>query len=74
MTNETDPPSDDAAAAPTIDALVAERRRKRESLVGQGIDPYPARFDRTARPADLHGRHGDLARRPHGDRCGWRVG
>ncbi len=59
MTNETDPPSDDAPA-PTIDALVAERRRKREALVGQGIDPYPPRFDRTALADGLHRRHEGL--------------
>ena len=59
MTNETDPPSEDAAV-PTLDALIAERRRKRESLAGQGIDPYPARFDRTALGGELQGRHGGL--------------
>ncbi len=59
MTNETDPPSEDAAA-PTLDALIAERRRKRETLADQGIDPYPARFDRTALAAELHDRHADL--------------
>ena len=52
MTNETDQPVEDAAA-PTLDALMAERRKKREALVGQGIDPYPSRFDRTALAGDL---------------------
>jgi lysyl-tRNA synthetase class 2 len=59
VSNETDRPTDDATA-PTLDALIAERRRKRESLVGHGIDPYPSRFDRTALAGDLHGRHTGL--------------
>jgi lysyl-tRNA synthetase class 2 len=59
VTNDTDPPSADAAA-PTIDALVAERRRKREALVAEGIDPYPSRFDRTAVAGDLQSSHAGL--------------
>lgn len=59
MTNETDQPSEDASA-PTIDALIAERRRKRESLADRGIDPYPSRFDRTALAGDLHQRFAGL--------------
>ena len=59
MTNQTDPVSEDAAA-PTLDALIAERRRKRTDLADQGIDPYPSRFDRTALAGDLHGRHAGL--------------
>lgn len=47
--------------ADTPDALVAERRRKRDALAGLGIDPYPLRFDRTALAAELHERHGGLA-------------
>jgi lysyl-tRNA synthetase class 2 len=45
----------------TADALSAERRRKRQALIDQGIDPYPVRFDRTATAAELRGRHGELA-------------
>jgi lysyl-tRNA synthetase class 2 len=45
----------------TGDALSAERRKKREILAEQGIDPYPLRFDRTATAAELRARHGDLA-------------
>ena len=41
--------------------LSAERRKKREILADQGIDPYPLRFDRTATAAELRARHGDLA-------------
>jgi len=59
VTNETDPPSEDANA-PTIDALIAERRRKRGSLADRGIDPYPSRFDRTALAGELHERHTGL--------------
>lgn len=47
--------------ARSVDALVDERRRKRDSLADQGIDPYPHRFDRTAMAADLHARFGELA-------------
>ena len=45
------------------DARRAERRAPQEArvLAGQGIDPYPARFDRTATAAELHARHDGLA-------------
>lgn len=43
-----------------LDALSAERRKKRDLLKEQGIDPYPSRFDRTATAAQLRARHGDL--------------
>jgi lysyl-tRNA synthetase class 2 len=59
VTNETEQPSDESSA-PTIDALIDERRRKRQGLVDLGIDPYPTRFDRTAMADDLHERHGGL--------------
>ena len=59
MTNETDQPADDIAA-PTIDALIAERRKKRAALADAGIDPYPSRFDRTALAGELHQRHEGL--------------
>jgi lysyl-tRNA synthetase class 2 len=59
VTNETDQQSDEATA-PTIDALIAERRRKRETLAEQGFDPYPSRFDRTALADDLQERHAGL--------------
>ena len=44
----------------TVDMLSAERRKKRDVLAGQGIDPYPFRFDRTATAAELRARHGGL--------------
>ena len=59
MTNETQP-SPDEATAPTLDALIGERRKKREELAARGIDPYPSRFDRTALADDLHERHAGL--------------
>jgi lysyl-tRNA synthetase class 2 len=60
VTDESDVSGEDPTVR-TVDALVAERRKKREVLAGQGIDPYPMRFDRTATAAELHQRHGDLA-------------
>ena len=60
VTDPTDPPTEDADA-PTLDALIAERRAKREVLAGTGVDPYPSRFDRTALADELHRRHVDLA-------------
>jgi lysyl-tRNA synthetase, class II len=53
-------PGGDESETRTLDALGAERRKKRDVLVDQGIDPYPARFDRTATAAELRARHGDL--------------
>ncbi len=44
----------------TAEALVEERRAKRDALRARGIDPYPPRFDRTDTAADLHERYGDL--------------
>ncbi len=54
-------PSDREQDVRAQDALVAERRRKRDTLVDRGIDPYPHRFDRTALAAELHSRHDGLA-------------
>ena len=54
-------PGAEEPEARTIDALSAERRKKREVLADLGIDPYPIRFDRTATAAELRTRHGDLA-------------
>jgi lysyl-tRNA synthetase, class II len=60
VTDESDVSGEDPSIR-TVDALVAERRKKREVLAAQGIDPYPTRFDRTVTAAELHQRHGDLA-------------
>ncbi len=43
-----------------MDALSAERRKKRDALAAQGIEPYPVRFDRTATASELHARHDGL--------------
>jgi lysyl-tRNA synthetase class 2 len=65
VTTESSPTEPDGVDPPTpasvLEGLSADRRRKRQVLVDQGIDPYPVRFDRTALAADLHGRHRDLA-------------
>jgi lysyl-tRNA synthetase class 2 len=53
-------PSGVEPAAPTVDALSAERRRKRDVLAESGVDPYPMRFDRTVTAAELHDRYGSL--------------
>ena len=45
----------------TVDALISERRTKREALRALGIDPYPMRFDRTETAAELHERYAGLA-------------
>jgi lysyl-tRNA synthetase class 2 len=54
-------PADGESEPRTLDALIEERRKKRQSLVEHGIDPYPRRFDRTATSAELRKRHSDLA-------------
>jgi lysyl-tRNA synthetase, class II len=64
VTDESDVSGEDPTVR-TVDALVAERRRKREALAGQGIDPYPARFDRTVTAAELHQAYGDLVADTH---------
>jgi lysyl-tRNA synthetase, class II len=44
----------------TAEALVGERRAKRDALRSLGIDPYPLRFDRSDTAAELHARYADL--------------
>jgi lysyl-tRNA synthetase, class II len=44
----------------TAEALIEERRAKRDALRALGIDPYPARFDRTDTASALHERYADL--------------
>ena len=53
-------PGGEGSETKTLDVLGAERRKKREILAAQGIDPYPARFNRTATAAELRARHGEL--------------
>ncbi len=59
MTDATHPPTEDAVA-PTLDALIAERRAKREALAVTGVDPYPPRFDRTVLADELQRGHDGL--------------
>jgi lysyl-tRNA synthetase, class II len=56
----TDPTGDESESR-VSEALIAERRKKRDALVAHGIDPYPARFDRTATAAELHELNDGLA-------------
>ena len=44
----------------TGDALVEERRAKRDGLRHRGLNPYPLRFDRTDKAAQLQERYADL--------------
>ncbi len=50
----------DEPGASTLESLSADRRKKRQVLASEGIDPYPLRFDRTATAAELHQRHAGL--------------
>jgi lysyl-tRNA synthetase, class II len=49
------------AASSGLAAQEAERRAKRDALQARGINPYPARFDRSATLADLQSAHSGLA-------------
>ncbi|MFY9933391.1 MAG: lysine--tRNA ligase [Streptosporangiaceae bacterium] len=49
------------AAAGGQATQTAERRAKRDALQAQGINPYPARFDRSSTLAELASVHADLA-------------
>ena len=69
VTNGTDAtstgPSDDgtddgASSGGAAQLLSAERRKKRDVLAAQGIDPYPYRYERSATPGVLHERYDDL--------------
>jgi len=52
---------DKAGTQTTAEALVGERRAKRDALRSLGIDPYPLRFDRTDTAAALRERYAGLA-------------
>ncbi len=57
--------------ARTLESLIAERRRKRDSLSEMGIDPYPYRYERTVTARDLHARYDALeADTRTGEGCG----
>jgi lysyl-tRNA synthetase class 2 len=46
-----------ARAASGLEAQIAERRGKRQALADAGVDPYPARFERTASLGELRAAH-----------------
>jgi lysyl-tRNA synthetase class 2 len=48
-----------------LETLIEERRKKRDALAAEGIDPYPLRFDRTDLAAELADRYPDLAPDSH---------
>ncbi len=49
-----------ASGQRAIEAMTDERRKKRDALRVEGIDPYPSRFDRTDTAAGLRQRYGGL--------------
>ena len=51
---------EEAGPQTTAEALVDERRAKRDALQSLGIDPYPLRFDRTDTAAALRERYAHL--------------
>lgn len=57
---ETPTPETEEEALGTLEALSADRRKKRDVLREAGIDPYPTRFDRTATAGALHAEHDGL--------------
>jgi lysyl-tRNA synthetase, class II len=54
-------PAAEPAALSGLAAQEAERRAKRDALQARGINPYPARFDRSATLAELQSAHSGLA-------------
>ncbi|MGB7053401.1 MAG: lysine--tRNA ligase [Acidimicrobiales bacterium] len=61
MSDDPAPNEDEEGSdAPSLDALSAERRKKRDELAAEGVDVYPFRYDRTATAAELQERYGDL--------------
>lgn len=57
---QSDQSIDEEQSQSTLEALSADRRRKRDDLANEGIDPYPTRFDRTATAGELHLAHDGL--------------
>ena len=53
-------PSDPEESANSLEALRAERRKKRDELAADGVDVYPYRYDRTATASELHSRFESL--------------
>ena len=59
-TGEGGTDGEESGAQSGIEALSEERRKKRDALRAEGIDPYPSRFDRSDTAGALHQRHGAL--------------
>ena len=62
--------NEDGADAPSLDALSAERRKKRDELAAEGVDVYPVRY----RPVGHRGRDAGALRRSRARRQDRRVG
>ncbi len=58
MSDEVEPTPEERAS--TLDALSAERRKKRDELAGDGVEVYPYRYDRTATAAELREQYASL--------------
>jgi lysyl-tRNA synthetase, class II len=54
-------PAAEATAQGGLAGQEAERRAKRDALQARGVNPYPARFDRSATLAELESAHSGLA-------------
>jgi lysyl-tRNA synthetase, class II len=54
-------PAAQATAQGGLAGQEAERRAKRDALQARGVNPYPARFDRSATLAELESAHSELA-------------
>lgn len=61
MPEDVADPSEAEQSQGALDALIGERRRKRDDLAAAGVEAYPSRYDRTATAAQLHLTFGDLA-------------
>jgi lysyl-tRNA synthetase class 2 len=65
-----EPPATEDSERRGIEGLIDERRRKRDDLRSQGIDPYPSRFERTHTADELRQHYGGLPPDSHtGDRA-----
>jgi lysyl-tRNA synthetase, class II len=59
--HEESAPAAGPAASGGLAGQEAERRAKRDALQARGVNPYPARFDRSATLAELESAHSGLA-------------
>jgi len=61
MVEAAEQPDEADPARRGLESLIDERRRKRDELAADGLEPYPSRFDRTHTTDELRRRYGDLA-------------